>query len=648
MRFAAPSELPESIRDNFSSDALERWSEKDFRTVDRAVVPPDSDEDIDEWVESYLSDDDGEQGYNRAHQFTLNHVTYPFVRDEHFAAFPIVPPFGDGSNSTSDVGGQSQVQQLELMAGAMAVEPGDLIFFYKSDMQREETLKYDAYRDDLERNRGIVGIYRARSEAFIDWRTLQQGRIDRRGNTNEETTYHLHGSCSTCGTVFGWMAEYNKEGPDGTDAWCPGSALHTEISGDTVHHSKPESGEGHLTLAGRIDLEPIVTYRIPINDNTAYGTMDTTGMVWTGRFDNSMGSGKGSTIRHLLPEEAIRMSSLLERQAKQLDSIADGELKEVVEGELEYSERATPYPHTEVMPLVDYRGTPLTNTPLSKSDPITQIDNVGGSRAESLREKFDSTEEILSADRGELENVEGVGSSTSKNIKGFTFNHEPYWTETQLENHLFLHMTHSIREADSNLASTLAHLVGIDPEQFTNQLEYFSWEFPWGYANDQADFVCSLRDGERYRLFLFENKVGAVTDSNPIAELMLYVPWIARVMARFGPVSNLQVTPVLTARAFATEVIDPVPGQYGFTIDRPDGADVDVTVDRAHLFSYESTGDSLEIEGKPYASDLNFEQRAETASVVDWDSSFSLLAATDQETSYIADEWPHGDVFNTD
>jgi len=58
-------------------------------------------------------------------------------------------------------------------------------------------------------------------------------------------------------------------------------------------------------------IEPLVVFKRAVGDNRVYGDLSHRGMVWVGRFDNAMGRGKGSSIRALLPEEAVKLTELL-------------------------------------------------------------------------------------------------------------------------------------------------------------------------------------------------------------------------------------------------------------------------------------------------------------------------------------------------
>ncbi|MDB2261821.1 hypothetical protein PM035_12885 [Halorubrum ezzemoulense] len=640
-RLAAPDEVPDVVRNNFSDEAIERWATEELNTREPGNLPlPDESEDIAEWVLNYLQGEvDGEN--HRAHQYTVNHVTYPFVRDQHFAAFPLVPPMSDGKEDRGDISPTAYRRQLELFAGASAVQPGDLMFFYKSDSQQEATSDYDDYGNDLERNRGIVGVYRAMTEAFVDWTSVTHDLPD-----SSAPGYRIAGSCDECGCVFSWMRGDSKEGPendfdDEDGGWCPGSALYDGHG----HHPNENTKKGSLALSGRIQLEPVVQYSLPATDNAVYGTLEGDAVVWTGRFDNAMGSGKGSTIRHLLPEEATQLTRILDTQAQNLAEMVDGQTRQV-------ASEAVDYPGSDtVLPLMYYSGLPISYSEVVRKNPVdslTDLPRVGGATAEKLREAgLDSIGDVETAETSELKRVDGIGGTIVDKAMRYAerARASPQYG-TRLENHLLLEMTRRAN-SESSFVEVLGDILNEDPEVLLTQLEYFCWEFPWGFANDQADFVCTYREEERQRVVLIENKKGSIGGSYPLVELMLYVPWTAKVMSRYAhpPVDQIEITPILVGQQAGDDWDQILTDGYEFSYSPPqvmrEGSTRTVTVEVAEseFVTYNADGVDTTVHGNQFSNGLEFTrqlgyERAE------WEPALSSLSATGKETGYIASRWP--------
>lgn len=643
-RLAAPDEVPEVVRNNFPDEAAERWRTEELRSEEPGDLPlPDESDDIAEWVLNYLQG--GSDGDNRrAHQYTVNHVTYPFVRDQHFAAFPLVPPMSDGKEGREDISSTAYRRQLELFAGASAVQPGDLMFFYKSDSQQESTSDYDDYGNDLERNRGIVGVYRALTEAFVDWTSVTHDLSD-----SSSTGYRIAGSCAECGCVFSWMRGDSKEGPeedfDGEDGgWCPGSALYNGHG----HHVNENTKEGALTLSGRIQLEPVVQYSLPATDNAVYGTLEGDAVVWTGRFDNAMGSGKGSTIRHLLPEEATQLTRILDTQAQNLAELVDGQTRRVAAEAVEYPG------NDSVLPLVYYSGLPISYSEVVHKNPVdslTDLPRIGGKTAQGLREAgFDSIEDVETVGASELKRVDGIGGTIVEKAKRYAerARASPQYG-TRLENHLLLEMTRRVN-SESSFVDVLGEILGEESETLLERLEYFCWEFPWGFANDQADFVCTYREEERQHVVLIENKKGTIGSSYPLVELMLYVPWTAKVMSRYAhpPVDQIEITPVLVGQQADDDWDVILTDSYEFSYSPPqvmrEGSTrtVSVEVAESEFVTYNADGVDATVHGNQFSSGLEF-TRQSGHDRAEWNPSLSSLSATGKETGYIASRWP-GDL----
>jgi len=70
-------------------------------------------------------------------------------------------------------------------------------------------------------------------------------------------------------------------------------------------------------LSSQLSIRPLAAFETSVSDERVYADMSDPGFVWVGRHDNAMGPGKGSSIRHLLPEEAIKMARLLVQEPGQ-------------------------------------------------------------------------------------------------------------------------------------------------------------------------------------------------------------------------------------------------------------------------------------------------------------------------------------------
>lgn len=96
-------------------------------------------------------------------------------------------------------------------------------------------------------------------------------------------------------------------------------------------------------------------------------------------------------------------------------------------------------------------------------------------------------------------------------------------------------------------------------------MEYWTSEFPWGYTGDTADFVLSLWDDQkgRHTIYIFEFKKDRI-DKRSLAEVLLYVPWVAQVMTQFRHETNeITIYPVLVGRSVR---LDSVPDEYKFRL----------------------------------------------------------------------------------
>jgi hypothetical protein len=70
-------------------------------------------------------------------------------------------------------------------------------------------------------------------------------------------------------------------------------------------------------LSARLLIEPLVIFARTLGDNRAYMDMTDPGLIWISRADNAMGAGKGSSVRVLLPEEAVKLARMLANEPNQ-------------------------------------------------------------------------------------------------------------------------------------------------------------------------------------------------------------------------------------------------------------------------------------------------------------------------------------------
>jgi hypothetical protein len=100
-----------------------------------------------------------------------------------------------------------------------------------------------------------------------------------------------------------------------------------------------------------------------------------------------------------------------------------------------------------------------------------------------------------------------------------------------------------------------------------DKVEWWTTEFPWGYTGDAADFTLTLWDGSRgrYAIYLFEFKKDDV-DRRALAEVLLYVPWVAQVSMN-APLCcgrEVEVQPVLVGKDCKLKY---VPDEYNLDIE---------------------------------------------------------------------------------
>lgn len=226
-------------------------------------------------------------------QWTLNGYTYPFVLRYGIAALPHPAPsqVEEKCNPRAD-----QSRRHDLLSGAILAREGDILVFFQADPQRNSS-------DSL---RGLVGVYRVTGNLYSSTQALCLSEADLRHFglrlPNGVKEYRLHGVCPECGTPYSNLSKCKN----GHTTELPGS--------DGVH-------EYILNL--RLNIRPEIVFRFPVPDEAAYADLRSLGdcmadiFFWTGRHDNAMGAGKGSSVRVLLPEEFLRLLLFFERFPQQ-------------------------------------------------------------------------------------------------------------------------------------------------------------------------------------------------------------------------------------------------------------------------------------------------------------------------------------------
>ena len=176
------------------------------------------------WVREYLRPRNGPA--HQAHQFTLNGLTYPFVRAFNFAAVLDPPP-------------SSGRRRISHLTNLQAVQPGDLLYFFQADPQLP-----DPSKSDRRKRRGIIGIYGVRDGPFRGSRTYRL------------PGFEIRGQCVKCSTPFAWGNGENRAGPNSsgvTRYYCPGSMLTRNR-----HHRNPAQNPlSAMTLSARLEIEPL-------------------------------------------------------------------------------------------------------------------------------------------------------------------------------------------------------------------------------------------------------------------------------------------------------------------------------------------------------------------------------------------------------
>jgi uncharacterized protein (DUF983 family) len=415
----------------------------------------------------------------RAHLFTINGLTYPIQRDYGFAAVPDPTELKVTRGSQPRFNTQRSKRRYSMLAYLFSVRPGDLIFFFQADPQ---------YPKDIWNRRGFRGIWIAITPPFRDLTSIK----------HSTTGYEILGKCPSCGTPFNF----------GEGAGVRGSSRKCLLCGadyGTVKMGKEEFSK--VVLSARFLIKPLIVFKKTASDNRVYSDLVIAPLIWISRTDNAMGPGKGSTIRTLLPEEAVKIAYMLATEDSQ--AIEHPTVQQ--------------YPGSTGGQITDYNGKP--------------VELLRAVRSEGRR-------------RWELEH----------------------------EFHLNLYFAMNI----DNPSSSVQHVLRIP----LGEVDWWTTEFPWGYTGDTADFSLTLWDDHRgrYAIYLFEFKKGDV-DKKSLAEVLLYVPWVAQVLVNQVTYSNaVEVYPILVGVDCKLRYV-------------PDGYSLDFNY--AHIPALNTPVKSLRIEVKP-------------------------------------------------
>lgn len=240
---------------------------------------------LDDWIRDYLAPEPGRPG-RRAHLWTINGLTYPFIRDYHFAAVPE----------------PSTKRRQDMLAGVSMARPGDLLFFFDADPRAQPSLVS---------RRGLRGIYRIVSSPFLG----------RDPFVDPSSGYRIHGNCPNCGTTMGALPRWDNQNRSFESRPCPTQGCNTRLPFSPVVIAG-RSRYPEMILPWRVEVEPLAVFEVPVSDERAYSDMEDPGLLWVGRHDNqSAGTGrpgKGSSIRQLAPEEAVKLTRLLRTEPGQV------------------------------------------------------------------------------------------------------------------------------------------------------------------------------------------------------------------------------------------------------------------------------------------------------------------------------------------
>lgn len=217
--------------------------------------------------------------FNNAHVFVVDSDSYPVHRDRLFCGIKnpsniTIPKKGNKRPNTSYYG---------LIADLVTIRQNDLIIFYQ--MRKNET-KY---------NRGFRGIFKVCSEPFFSFDDIfgQENSIGDLGSKGKKVL----GMCPYCNTNLSEKSDIKT-----------GKKFCKKCGKELDNHILPN----------RILIEPLVLYKDPIDDNTAYidrnyiddNLKNNLPILWTMLFRKTSGEGRARSITHILPEEYKKLEKI--------------------------------------------------------------------------------------------------------------------------------------------------------------------------------------------------------------------------------------------------------------------------------------------------------------------------------------------------
>ena len=249
---------------------------------------PNNNDDIIRWIESYFNlKING--FFPKAHQWTVNAFTYNLISEFGFASLPKPDPNAKGT------------REYDLLSHVRLVKPGDLFFFFIADPKPDLDLS-SIYK----LRRGIGGLYRA-----TNYPSQWQGE-----KISKDSGYKIYSHCPFCKCDYSKLPRKNAD-----------KTYFTECQNNDCKKLMPLSkvkvrGNGNfypeMVLNWKVDVEKVIHFDLPVSDETVYSNFEDEGLIWVGRHDNQSSgtgrSGKGSSARELLPEEAIKLTRLLTKE----------------------------------------------------------------------------------------------------------------------------------------------------------------------------------------------------------------------------------------------------------------------------------------------------------------------------------------------
>jgi hypothetical protein len=226
---------------------------------------------------------------HRVHLLTINGLTYPIHRDFGFAAVPDPSEVIRDGDSRLKFNAQRSKRRYSMLSYLFSMRPGDLVFFFQADPQYP--------KKDILNRRGFRGIWIVASEPFRDTTTVK----------HPNTGYEILGECPHCNTPFNFGEDKLK---NGSRKCLLCGADYGSVTIGSERYSR-------VVLSARFLIEPLVVFKKTAGDNRVYSDLVISPLIWISRADNAMGKGKGSSIRTLLPEEAVKVAFMLATEEQQ-------------------------------------------------------------------------------------------------------------------------------------------------------------------------------------------------------------------------------------------------------------------------------------------------------------------------------------------